>query len=183
MHFLWVPIPWSWCFDVYSELCQLSVFFVIASEPFISAFTFYAHLQSEEDSDCFCIVLSFLYSCSNSLIGSQKAMKLAFMSPFTYFFGDFLSFKEMRWTVFATVLPCKWGGPFCNVYGLNSLAMKIMYSFLASVSWRPGSADFKVGTRPSEQMGINVSIGYKCYRHDSQFQMLQNVVLNFYLWM
>lgn len=73
--------------------------------------------------------------------------------------------------------------PFCTVYCLHSVAMKIIYNFLASVSWRPGSADFEVGTMPSGQMGINVSIGYKCYRHDSRFQMLQNVVLNFYLWM
>ena len=62
------------------------------------------------------------------------------------------------------------------MYGLRSIAMKIMYNFLASVPWRPGSADFKVGTMPSEQKGINVSIGYSCYGHDSQFQMLQNVV-------
>lgn len=54
--------------------------------------------------------------------------------------------------------------------------MKIMYHFLVSLPLRPGSADSKVGTMPSEQMGINVSIGYRCYGHDSQFQMLQNVV-------
>lgn len=62
------------------------------------------------------------------------------------------------------------------MYGLHSITMKIMYNFLASVSWRPDSADFKVGTTPSEQMGVNISIGYRCYGHDSQFQMLQNVV-------
>lgn len=62
------------------------------------------------------------------------------------------------------------------MYGLLSIALKIMCNFLASVPWRPGSAAFKVGTMPSEQMGINVSIGYRCNGHDSQFQMLQNVV-------
>lgn len=114
-----------------------------------------------------------------------EAVKLIFMSPFTYFFDVFLSFKEMQWASFATVLPCKWWEERAVLQCVwsHSVAMKIMYSFLASVSWRPGSADFKVGTMPSEQMGINVSIGYKCYRHDFQFQMLQNVVLNFYLWM
>lgn len=54
--------------------------------------------------------------------------------------------------------------------------MKIMYHFLASLSLRPGSADSEVGIVPSEQMGINVSIGYRCSGHDSQFRMLQNVV-------
>jgi len=62
------------------------------------------------------------------------------------------------------------------MYGLHSVAVKIMCNFLASVPWTPGSAGFKVGTMPSEQMDINVSIGYRCYEHDSKFQMLQNVV-------
>lgn len=113
-----------------------------------------------------------------------EAMKLVFMSPFTYFLMFFCLLKKCSGLLLQQCFHVsdEKKGLCCNVYG-HSVAMKIMYSFLASVSWRPGSADFKVGTMPSEQMGINVSIGYKCYRHDFQFQMLQNVVLNFYLWM
>lgn len=129
----------------------------------------------------YCIIFSLLLQL-HSLIGSQKSMKLVFMSPFTCFLVFFCLLKRCSELLSQQCFHVseKEQGPFYNVRGLHSVAMKIMYNFLASVSWRPGSADLEVGTMPSGQMGINVSIGYKCYRHDSQFQMLQNVVLNFY---
>lgn len=186
MHFFWIPIPWSWCFDVYSELCQLS-FSAIAREPFISAFTSYAHLQSEEDSDWYlALYYLFIIAAATQSNWQPEVHGVGLHVSFHWFFGFFLSFKEVQLNLFhnsASMSGRKGERPFCSVYGLHSVAMKIMCNFLASVSWRPGSADFRVGTMPSEQMGINVSIGYRCYRHDSQFQMLQNVVLNFYLCM
>lgn len=66
--------------------------------------------------------------------------------------------------------------PFCSMYGLHSTAVKIAYKFLASMPQSTGSADFQVGTMPSEQMGINVSVGYRHYGHDSQFQIYKNIV-------
>lgn len=62
------------------------------------------------------------------------------------------------------------------MYGLHSTAVKVMYKFMASMPYSTSSADFQVGTMPSEQMGINVSVGYRCYGHDSQFQIYKNIV-------
>lgn len=103
MHFLLIPIPWSWCFDVYSEVCQIS-FSVIAREPFISAFTFCAHLQSEEDSDWYFVLYClFIIAAAAQSHWQPEVHEVSLHVIFYLFFGVLVSFKES----FTTMLPCK----------------------------------------------------------------------------
>lgn len=62
------------------------------------------------------------------------------------------------------------------MYGLHSTAVKTVYKFLLSMPQSTSSADFQVGIMLSEHLGINVSVGYRCYGRDSQFQIYENIV-------